>query len=198
VHRSIDNHPRFCNARATTALTQIGYCLCNYYHYDRGMREWLPRSALVVFGITLVLTAIGFSRTAVFSHLMATDAGSPGDWHLEYWTDWTLVGIAAALFALLVTCVWLAARAAIRGRGSSPLPYAAAAVLVAVALVVGSVRPHLASGGCDGSVPRWMLPADYHGSGCIPWPENWRATQPWAPDDLVCLGLCADSLLQRR
>ena len=56
-------------------------------------------------------------------------------------------------------------------------------VLRAALPVVGTLQ-------CDGSVPRWMVPADYDGGGCMRLPTNWEATQPWNEEDLVCLGLC--------
>jgi hypothetical protein len=43
-----------------------------------------------------------------------------------------------------------------------------------------------------------MLPADYDGGGCIEIPDNWKASLPWAREDLVCLGLCTDETLPYR
>lgn len=44
---------------------------------------------------------------------------------------------------------------------------------------------------CDGTVPAWMIPDDYDGSGCVqirPW---WEAWLPGNEDhSMVCLGLC--------
>lgn len=72
-------------------------------------------------------------------------------------------------------------------------------VLIAAMLVLGS-----ATGGggatmsqCDGSVPRWMLPDDYRQlGGCVPLRPAREAWFPWnwGRQDLVCIGMCADSL----
>jgi hypothetical protein len=163
------------------------------------MKEWLPRSALVVFGATLAVTGIGFSRAPVFNHLVATDAGSPGDWRLANVPDWQLVGIAALLVTVVATCAWIvAARLVFRRGPRSAGPYLLAGGLASIALAVAALFPSLVSVGCDGSVPRWALPDDYDGGGCIPMPENMAATQPWDHEDMVCLGLCSDTTLPYR
>lgn len=164
----------------------------------RGMSRWLPRSALAVFGMAFAVIAFGLSRTEIFSRLMATEAGSPGHWRLELVPDWRLVATAAGLIALFVMLVWFAVRASLGKGRLTAWPYLSAAAIVTVAIVIAGAFTGIHTGQCDGSVPRWMLPADYNGSGCIELPENWEASLPWSRDDLVCLGLCTDALLPYR
>jgi hypothetical protein len=162
------------------------------------MSRWLPRSALAVFGVAFAVIAFGLSRTEIFSRLMATEAGSPGHWRLELVPDGRLVATAAGLIALLVMLVWLAVRASLGKGRLTAWPYLSAAAIVTVAMVIVGAFTGIHTGQCDGSVPRWMLPADYNGSGCIELPENWEASLPWSRDDLVCLGLCTDETLPYR
>jgi H+/Cl- antiporter ClcA len=161
------------------------------------MREWLPRSAIAVFGVTLVLAAVVVSRAPMLGKLMATDDGSPGDWRLTYEPMWLAVAVVAAVIAILVTVAWVTARRLLSGWSRARLvPYVLAVALGAgLAVSVVGIYPGLWSEGCDGTVPRWMLPAGYSGGGCIPWPENWESTQPWTDEDMVCLGLCSDPTL---
>jgi hypothetical protein len=126
---------------------------------------------------------------------MAIDEGSPGEWRLTYQPDWVTVLSSAVLLAAVVAGCWLLAA----GRPPRTIgPYVLAAVLASAVLLVGGTMPGFASIGCDGSVPRWMLPDDYDGSGCIPWPENAEVTQPWDNEEMVCLGLCGDETLPFR
>lgn len=164
----------------------------------RAMSRWLPRSALAVFSVAFAVIAFGLSRTEIFSRLMATEAGSPGHWRLELVPDWRLVATAAGLIALFVTFVWLAIRASLGKGRLTAWPYLSAAAIVTVAIAIAGIFPGIHTGWCDGSVPRWMLPADYDGSGCIEIPDNWKASLPWAREDLVCLGLCTDETLPYR
>ena len=163
------------------------------------MKAWLRRTALTVFGVTLVVTVIGFSRAQVLSHLMATDRGSPGTWRLDYQPDWLAVGIAALATSVVATCLWMVVARLVFRRGPQSIgPYLMTGVLVAAALGVAGLFPTFGTISCDGSVPRWMLPSDYNGGGCIPWPENASRTQPWDGQDMVCLGLCSDPTLPYR
>ncbi|HEX5579481.1 MAG TPA: hypothetical protein VFY43_07440, partial [Candidatus Limnocylindria bacterium] len=137
-------------------------------------------------------------RSPVLGHLIATDRGSPGEWRLEYQPDWQLVLVATAILTAVVTCVWLIGAAVCRSGRGRVVPYLVVGTLAAAVLAFGQATPGFASIGCDGSVPRWMLPDDYDGGGCIPWPENWATTQPWDDEEMVCLGLCGDETLPYR
>jgi hypothetical protein len=50
---------------------------------------------------------------------------------------------------------------------------------------------------CDGTVPRWMLPDDYDGGGCIEGRPPWEALLPWNLGEWepYCLGMCQDESL---
>ena len=147
------------------------------------------------FGVAFAVIAFGLSRTEIFSRLMATEAGSPGPWRLELVPDWRLVATAAGLIALFVTFVWRASL----GKGRlTAWPYLSASAIVTVAILIAGVFPGIHTVQCDGNVPRWMLPFDYDGGGCIEIPDNWKASLPWAHKDLVCLGLCTDETLPYR
>jgi hypothetical protein len=49
---------------------------------------------------------------------------------------------------------------------------------------------------CDGSVPKWMVPDDYDGGGCVELRPFWEGGLPWNIGDWehYCLGMCLDDV----
>jgi hypothetical protein len=159
------------------------------------MRRWLPVSGALVVGGTAVALAFFVNSNQV---LVASDAGHPGRWRLAVETDWawTLWGTTLAVLLLLVGRAVV--RRAILREARVGGRYLALGAAVALGLVATALSPpgSLHQMGCDGSVPLWMMPDDYDGSGCIPYPRNWEETLPWDDEPTYCLGLCgSDALL---
>src|SRR5574338_132306 len=147
------------------------------------MKQALPLFYIAAF---VVAFGLGLAFFLFASQVpVATDAGTPGHWRVVREPDWGWALRAAAVAAVVVVAV------SVLVRGRRALRIGALAVAAGGLLLVPSVFSAwpMASIGCDGSVPRWMLPADYDGSGCIEWPRNWEASQPWDDEELVCLGL---------
>jgi hypothetical protein len=80
-------------------------------------------------------------------------------------------------------------------------------MLVRVAIVAGALvlaglfaASLIGLGGvaqCDGVVPKWMVPDDYDGGGCIEGRPQWEAVLPWnwGEWEPYCLGMCQDESL---
>ena len=71
---------------------------------------------------------------------------------------------------------------------------AVAALVVTLVFVVALIVPFDAF--CDGTYERWRLPDDYRGGGCPDVTPAIHGIFPWNwhDRDLVCTGLCVDSL----
>jgi hypothetical protein len=150
--------------------------------------RWLPVSSVVVFGLAFVFGLVVVHYTVGLPYAVQD---ADGDWRLTRQTDWLAAAVPAAFAAVAANGAWKLVRWFAIGRSGRSWPWLGV-VLVAGSLLAGSLATLSVGGsiGCDGSVPRWMIPATYDGGGCVPWPANWQETQPWEGEDMVCLGMC--------
>jgi hypothetical protein len=87
-------------------------------------------------------------------------------------------------------------------RRTRPITKREATVLVTILVIAGGIAmlgsawPHgfgLREIQCDGTVPAWIVPDEYDGTGCVELRPAWEGLLPENSDDSdYCLGLCAN------